>query len=207
MLFDQIIEARQSIRKYRAEKPPWHLIEGMLKCASTAPSPSNSQPVRYFCLKSDEIRDHLKQEMGFGRDRFLKKLEQVGGSKKIKNRINAYYRFSEFMFSAPYLFAVGVEPVESLSQKLLEARVITEDKKKYTDPDISTGLSLNAFILKGVESGIGTCILTAPLVYVNETDTIINKGVRINSFVTVGFSDEDSNSPLKKTVSDIYMDI
>ncbi len=205
MLFDQIIESRRSIRKYKPEKPPWALIEGMLLSASSAPSPSNSQPVRYIHLKSDGIRGSLKEEMAAGRDLFLKRIGLIG-SKKVKNRINAYYRFSEFMFSAPYLFAVGVEPVDSLTGRLLEAGAITEDKKKNTDTDISTGLSLKAFILKGVESGVGTCILTAPLVYIDDTDSIINKGIRINSFVTVGFSDEKSKISAKKPVSDIYME-
>ena len=183
------------------------MIEGMLTSAAAAPSPSNSQPVRYIHLKSEAIRGRLEKEMAGGRDRFLKKLESIGGSKKVKNRINAYYRFSEFMFSAPYLFAVGVETVDSLSGKLVDAGVIPEDRKKNTDPDISTGLSLKAFILKGVESGIGTCILTAPLVYIDDTDSIINKGVRINSFVTAGFSDEEPRIPVKKPVSDIYMEL
>ncbi len=207
MLFDQIIESRRSIRKYKTEKPPWHLIGGMLKCAAVAPSPSNSQPVRYFCLKSAAIRGRLEDEMADGRDRFLKKLESIGGSKKIKNRINAYYRFSELMFSAPYLFAVGVETIDSLSEKLADSGVIPENRKKNTDSDISTGLSLKAFILKGVESGIGTCILTAPLVYIDDTDSVINKGVRINSFVTAGFPDEEPKISVKKPVSDIYMEL
>ncbi len=206
MLFDQIIETRRSIRKYKSLQPPWSLIEGMLKSAAAAPSPSNTQPVRYIHIKSEKIIERLKKEMADGREKLLQRLEHVGGSRKVKNRINAYYRFSEFMFSSPYLFAAGVENVESLSDKLVEAGVISENRKKNTDLDISTGLSLKAFILKGVESGVGTCILTAPLVYIDDADSIINKGVRINCFVTAGFSDEDPKIPVKKTISEIYME-
>ena len=205
--FDQIIDARRSVRKYKAAKPPWSLIEGMLKSASSAPSPSNKQPVRFISLKSEAVRADLYQEMLKGKDTFLDRLEQSGGNKKIKNRINAYFRFSEFMFNAPYLFAVGVEKIESLSDILLKANILTSDKKYYTDLDISTGLSLKAFLLKGAESGIGTCILTAPLVYIKNAEQIIGKGIRINCFVTAGFPDEKPKPILKKTVSDIYMEI
>lgn len=205
--FDQIIETRRSIRKYKTAPPPWSLIEGMLKSASFAPSPSNKQPVRYIALNSEAVRSELYQEMLKGKDTFLDRLEQSGGNKKIKNRINAYFRFSEFMFSAPYLFAVGVEKFESLSDILMDANILTSDGKKNSDLDISTGLSLKAFILKGAESGIGTCILSAPLVYIENVDRIINKDIRINCFVTAGFPDENPKTILRKPVSDIYMEV
>lgn len=205
--FDQIIESRRSIRKYKAEKPPWPLIEGMLNSAVSAPSPSNKQPVRFIDIKSKAIRSELYQEMVKGKNTFLERLEMSGGNKKIKNRINAYFRFSEFMFNAPYLFAVGVESFESLSDILLKANVLTSDKKQNTDLDISTGLSLKAFLLKGAETGIGTCVLTAPLVYIENVSQIINKEIRINCFVTAGFPDETPKTILKKKVSDIYMEI
>ena len=204
---DKIITSRRSIRKYKSEKPSWHLIEDMLKSATSAPSPSNKQPVRFIDIKSKAIRSELYQEMLKGKDTFLERLEKSGGNKKIKNRINAYFRFSEFMFNAPYLFAVGVESFESLSDILLKANILTSDKKQNTDLDISTGLSLKAFLLKGAETGIGTCVLTAPLVYIENASKIINKEIRINCFVTAGFPDEKPKPILKKTVSDIYMEI
>ncbi len=204
---DKIITSRRSIRKYKSEKPSWHLIEDMLKSATSAPSPSNKQPVRFIDIKSKAIRSELYQEMLKGKDTFLERLEKSGGNKKIKNRINAYFRFSEFMFNAPYLFAVGVESFESLSDILLKANILTSDKKQNTDLDISTGLSLKAFLLKGAETGIGTCVLTAPLVYIENASQIINKEIRINCFVTAGFPDEKPKPILKKTVSDIYMEI
>lgn len=204
---DKIITSRRSIRKYKSEKPSWHLIEDMLKSATSAPSPSNKQPVRFINIKSKEIRSELYQEMLKGKDIFLERLEKSGGNKKIKNRINAYFRFSEFMFNAPYLFAVGVESFESLSDILLKANILTSDKKQNTDLDISTGLSLKAFLLKGAETGIGTCVLTAPLVYIENASQIINKEIRINCFVTAGFPDETPKPILKKMVSDIYMEI
>ncbi len=204
---DKIIESRRSIRKYKSEKPSWNLIEDMLKSAAFAPSPSNKQPVRFIEIKSEGVRNQLYLEMLEGKKTFLETLEKTGGNKKVKNRINAYYRFSEFMFKAPYLFAVGVDKFESLSDKLIEANVIPENTKQNTDLDISTGLSLKGFILKGTESGIGTCILTAPLVYIQNVDKIINKGIRINCFVTAGFPDETPKPILKKKVSDIYMEV
>lgn len=204
---DKLIESRRSIRKYRAEKPPWYLLEDMLNCAAQAPSPSNSQPVRFIGIKSEEVRRLLASEMLTGKNAFLETLEKKGKSKKVRNRINAYYRFSEFMFNAPHLFAVGTKGFDSLSDKLVEAELLAENTKQNTDLDLSTGLSLKAFILKGVEHGIGTCILTAPLVYIRNVDALINKDIRVNCFVTAGFPDETPKPVPKKKVSEIYMEV
>lgn len=205
--FDEIVNLRQSIRKYKAEKPPLHLIEAMLKSAAKAPSPSNQQPVRFIEISSEKIRDLLYSKMLEGKELFLKTLEKKNGNKRVKNRINAYFRFSEFMFNAPYLFAVGVEKFESLSDKLVEAEIIPFNKKENSDADISTGLALKAFILKGVEEGIASCILTAPLVYIDNTDKIINRDIRINCFVTAGFPDEKPKIVPKKNISEIYLKV
>lgn len=204
---DEIILRRRSIRKYKAETPPRQLIEAMLKSAAEAPSPSNSQPVRFIRLGSESVRSRLREAMTEGRDLFLKRIEESGKNKRIKNRVNAYYRFSEFMFSAPLLFAVGVEKRESLSDILAEAKILSENRKGFSDEDISTGLALKAFMLKGTETGIGTCILTAPLVYIKNPDEIIGAGIRINSFITAGFPDESPAGPEKKDWSEIHMEV
>lgn len=204
---DEIIERRRSIRKYRPEMPPLESIEAMLNAAAKAPSPSNSQPVRFIRLVSDPVRDRLRDAMAKGRDHFLNTIESSGQNKRIKNRVNAYYRFSAFMFSAPLLFAVGTEPTESLSDKLVEAGLLEENLKRNTDSDITTGLALKAFMLKGVELGVSTCILTAPLVYIENADSIIGTGLRINCFITAGFADESPEGPIKKHWTEIYREI
>jgi hypothetical protein len=45
---------------------------------------------------------------------------------------------------------------------------LKEDPRKDTDLDISIGLSLMAFVLKGESIGLGSCILTAPLVFIED---------------------------------------
>jgi nitroreductase len=188
--FDSIVSERRSIRKYKDVKPEESLIRQMLQCACYAPSPSHSQPVRYILLESDSLRQEIWQAMKDGRDRFLERQAALGASKKVANVINAYFRFSEFMFGAPYLFAVGTESYTSFSRRMVEAGILSEDHKGYTDADITTGLSLSLFIHKGVELGISTCILTAPFVYIPDLSRRINPNLRITCFVSAGFADE-----------------
>ncbi|MCG6538413.1 MAG: nitroreductase family protein, partial [Syntrophales bacterium LBB04] len=112
-LLDELATERRSIRKYRSEAPPRAWIEAMLRLAQHAPSSGNSQPVRFIGIGSPDVKAALRQDMEAGRTRLL---EMAAGSrqpKKMRNWINAYYRFSIFMFEAPLLMAVGTAPAYS----------------------------------------------------------------------------------------------
>jgi nitroreductase len=205
--FDDLVSRRRSIRKYKPEIPPEEWIEMMIHCATLAPSPSNIQPVRFLKITSNKLKAALHDSMTAGRLHFLKTLEKSGGPKKLKNWINSYYRFSEFMFKAPLLFAAGtVTSTTGFSRTLFEAGLLERYDRK--DLDITLGLALNGFILKGEALGLGSCILTAPLVFIYNVEKILGTGdVDIRCFITVGFPDEVPRSIERKSVRELYMEV
>ncbi|MDD4463353.1 MAG: nitroreductase family protein [Desulfobacterales bacterium] len=206
--FDQLVRRRRSIRKYRPEMPPEAWIEEMIACASMAPSPSNSQPVRFVRIVSAPMRDALQQAMTDGLQRLLTVWEERGLSKRLKTRIKVYGRFADFMFEAPALFAVGVAPHAGFAGSLVEAGLIEKDDRSVADMDISTGLSLKGFILKAQFLGLGTCILTAPLVFVPDAGKILGlEEIQLRCFVSVGFPGEIPPAVDRKTISEIYRKI
>jgi len=184
-------------------------IEMMIYCATRAPSPTNSQPVRFIKINSSHIKDRLHQAMSEGVQTFLHSLEMNNGPKRMRNWINSYRRYSEFMFRAPVLFAVGtVVAINGFSEKLYRGGIIDTDVRGETDGDISVGLALKGFILKGQELGLGTCVMTAPLIFIRETETILGRSdVRIKCFVTVGYPDEEPPFLQKKGVDQVYCEI
>lgn len=191
LTFDHIFQTRRSIRRYKTEKPGRDLIDAMLESVRFSPSPSHSEPVRFLALESDEVKATLKTAMYRGKDRLLAEYDALDAPRKIRNLIRTYYRFSEFMFQASYLFAVGTKGIISLSDRLEEAGLTLPWPKGYSDRDLTTGLALSHFILKGTELGVATCILTAPIVFMgNVADLIGCPDLRITCFVTAGFADE-----------------
>ncbi len=207
---EKIIRKRRSIRKYKPDAPPPGWIESIIACAALAPSPSNSQPVRFFRISSDEVREKLRDAMIERRQELLDILDAKGGAKRTKNLINAYFRYSEFMFDAPVILAAGtITTIETFSGKLREAGVLPpETARGEADLDISVGLSLKALLLKSEALGLGTCILTGPLAFLPEVEKIIGlEGIRIKCFVTVGFPDETPAPVEKKGLSEIYREI
>jgi nitroreductase len=206
---EDLINKRRSIRKYKPDNPPEEWINSMLRCALMAPSPSNSQPVRFIRIRSAGKREQLYQTLDSGKQEFLRAIQSEGEAKKLKNWINTYYRYSEFMFKAPILFAVGtITSYKSFSKRMFEEGIIRHDRREATSLDITVGLTLKGFILKGEELGLGTCILTGPMVFIPNIEEILGiNDVRIKCFITAGFPDEKPDMPPRKSISEILSEI
>ena len=204
---DAIIQHRRSIRKYKPDIPPDGYIELMIQVAACAPSPSNIQPVRFVEIISEKLKESLHRAILSGREHFLKCAKGCDGPKRLKNIINTYFRYSEWMFNAPRIFAVGVSRSASgFSKKLFESGLMKKYEPK--DLDITLGLALKGFILKGEELGLGSCILTAPLVFIPNVEGLLGvEDLYIRCLVTVGFPDEVPGPIDRKRISEIYSKI
>jgi len=202
---DELVRRRRSIRRYRSERPPEEWLEAMIATAIQAPSSGNRQPVRFFEIASAPLRKALQEELTAGKDLFLKRVADA----KLRNLINFYFRFSEFMFEAPILLAAGtVTKIPSFSATLTERGITIPEERWERDADMALGLALSGFILKGEELGLGTCILTAPLAFMGPPEkTLSLSEVKIKCFLTVGYPDEHPKPPPRKTVEEIFRKI
>ena len=114
--------------------------------------------------------------------------------------------YSAFMFSAPWLLAIGtIAAPAGFSRILAEAGVAAPDNRWETDADIALGLALQAVILKGQELGIASCVLTAPLAFIAGVENILRiDDVKIKCFLTLGFPAEKPPVPPKKDLPQLY---
>lgn len=206
---ENIIKKRRSIRKYKDTVPPEEWIEKILRCALWAPSPSNLQPVRYIRIESKQIKEDLYYNMQIGKKRLLKKWEEFSSSKRLRNLIDVYYhKYAKFMFEAPVMFAVGVKKIKKGFYITLKEAGIKQDYVEDYSLYISLGLSLSHFILEAEKLGLGTCILTTPLIFLNDLEKIIGiKDVNIGCFITLGYPDESPVPPKRLSISDICIKI
>ena len=113
------------------------------------------------------------------------------------------------MFSAPVLLALGtVNPFSGLSRILAEAGLFVPDGRWKTDGDIAVGLNLQGMMLKAQELGLGTCILTAPLVFIAKAEEIIGfRDGEIKCFLTIGFPDETPPATPRKDLTRLYREL
>ena len=190
--FDQLVQNRRSIRKYREAVPAEEMVRQMIACAAMAPSPSNSQPVRFVRIASETVRQRLQKSVEEGYRTFLKHNRDGDNNKRLRNRINVYQRYSDFIFSAPLLFAVGfITGHRGFSRILFEAGILETDARGAVDLDISVGLALQGFLLKAETLGIGTCIVSAPLVFASNVESILGlPDMHVRCLLTAGYPDE-----------------
>ncbi len=203
---DTLVMARRSVRKYTDKEVPESFIREMIASAATAPSPSNQQPVRYVRMVSSKARHRVFTDMETGYKKMVSQAKALEKTRKAINVLNHYRRYSRFMCHAPALFAVGVEKGgASLSKRLNRAGIPAEEELGVMGGDISLGLSLQLFMLRAVELGLGTCILTAPLHFLNQGNTIPGfENLLVRCFVTLGFPDEAPADPGRKSPAEIY---
>ncbi len=206
---DALVAARRSIRKYTEQQVPESAVRGMIASAAKAPSPSNHQPVRFVRMVSPAVRHRLFTEMETGYGKMVNQAQGLEKPRKAINILNHYWRYSRFICHAPALFAVGVEPGgESFAKRLNRAGMMAEDALSVMGADISLGMSLQLFMLKAVELGLGTCVLTAPLHFLNRENRISGvENFRVRCFVTVGFPDEAPADPGRKPFADICWEV
>ena len=208
-IIDEFLRSRRSIRKYKAISPPDALIEQALQPAVFAPSSGNSQPVRFIRINSPDIKSRLQAALEEGRQGFLEQAGKSDKPNKLRNWINAYYRFSTFMFDVPLLLAVGtIAVLPGLSRALSEAGVMIPEKRWKTDADIAVGLALQGIMLRAQELGLGSCVLTAPLAFIARAEEIIGvTDLEIKCFLTLGFPDESPKCPPKKDLTQLYREL
>ena len=59
MEFNDVIKKRRSIRKYKTEKIPEKILEGVLEAARLSPSGKNIQPIHFIVVTDQETKEQL----------------------------------------------------------------------------------------------------------------------------------------------------
>jgi nitroreductase len=204
--FDELVAKRRSIRRYKAELPPDEMIIEMVRAALEAPSPSNSQPVRFIRLLSDRLRGLLREGVAAKREELLGLAEKAGRPKWMRNRIRFYSRYIDFMFDAPVLMAVATLRPQARPagpEGLFGPRA---KQMRVANLNVSAGLSLMSYLLKGEELGLGSCILSAPLLFLDEPEALLElEGMDLICFITTGYPAEEPPPLPKKELGELYL--
>jgi nitroreductase len=129
MNFPELVNRRQSVRRYADRPVERDKIEMCLEAARMAPSTSNSQPWKFIVVDDPDLK-----------------------SKVAAATVAPFRAFNTFTDQVPVLVAVMVD------RPNLEVRVgRTLRRLNYSLIDL--GIAVENFCLQAVELGLGTCIL------------------------------------------------
>lgn len=129
MTFQELIEQRQSVRKYQDKPVEREKIEKIIEAVHLAPSACNSQPWKIIIVDDTKLKNEVAQ---------------ATFSKTIS--------FNKFAIQAPVIAVLVIEKAKLIAQ-------IGGSIKNQEYPMYDIGIAAAHFCLQATELGLGTCMI------------------------------------------------
>jgi len=129
MTFQELINHRQSVRKYKDKSVEREKIEKMIEAVHMAPSACNSQPWRIIVVDEPELKNEVA-----------------------KATFSKTIAFNKFAVEAPVIAVLVIEKAKLIAQ-------IGGSIKNMEYPKIDIGIAASHFCLQAAELGLGTCMI------------------------------------------------
>ncbi len=129
MTFSELIELRQSVRKYCDIPVEREKIDKILDAVHVAPSACNSQPWKIIIVDNPELKNQVA-----------------------KATFSKAINFNKFTVEAPVIAVLVIERAKLIAQ-------IGGSIKDMEYPQIDIGIAAAHFCLQAAELGLGTCMI------------------------------------------------
>ncbi len=173
MNFTELVQKRQSMRKYSSKPVSRKLIDQCIEAARLAPSSRNSQPWSFIVIDDPDMIQKLA-----------------------KNAFRGIYANTSFAGKAPVLIVVITEKADYIT------RIGTQIRKvKYSLIDI--GIACEHLILQAEEFGLGTCWLGWFDAKQVKKVLQLPRATQIDILISLGYPDKIYPSPKPKKRKDL----
>jgi len=183
--------ARRSVRRFRADAPPVELIESILASAVTAPSASNKQPWRFIVLRNREMIATLAAKVRVAVDRIAKAIDPP-----FEASFRAYGDYFTRFENAPVVIIALFRSLTLLSN-LTDKRLGDDDAMRIRAMErdsglIGTSMAMENLLLAAHAAGLGASGMTGPLVAVDAIREIANvpPSWEVAALIPIGYPDE-----------------
>jgi nitroreductase len=129
MTFQELINLRQSVRKYSETPVEREKIEKIIDAVHIAPSACNSQPWKIIIIDEPELKNEVA-----------------------KATFSKTISFNKFTIEAPVIAVLVIEKAKLIAQ-------IGGSIKDMEYPKIDIGIAAAHFCLQAAELGLGTCMI------------------------------------------------
>ena len=219
MEFQEIIEKRQSIRKFKDARIPKEHIAEIVNAAGLAPSGKNIQNWHFVVVQNEELKQKIGQTILDKNEVVSLELDKIDKSKGDAFR-NFVKNFTVFFLKAPVVtivFTTEYLPSGYYEHKAINsAQALLDDLVKLKNPGMqSLGAALENFALKAVDLGYGTCWVTSANYAANEITALLKDETGFEkedyfmaALMVLGVPDGDHKSPKRKPLEQIltYID-
>lgn len=194
----EIIKGRRSIREFTSEAIDIETIQTIIDTASHAPSNNNRQGWLFVAVTDK----HLIQTMcGL----VTKKLSESKNKSQTLDDLMEDYQshFTVFKNAPVILVCCHVKPAR-FSFRLFDT---DEENRHFTGELISVSLAMQNILLVSESMGLGTLVMTAPLIAAREIKDLVKipSKYTIAAFICMGRFKRKPDPPRHKPVTDILI--
>lgn len=190
------VGTRRSIRKYTNQKVDREIIEKLIEAASWAPSNHNRQGWKFIVFEDQQEIRVLSQKT---REFVEKTFNQTPNLVADKAKDLIY--FSGAFDQAPLLILAMHKKSPAVSKNIIDLAT----SKLASGEAVSTAMACQNLILAATAMGLGTCIMTAPLLAGEVWNSLDNlpMGFEPTCLITVGYPNESPKAPRRKKLEHI----
>lgn len=176
MSFEELINQRQSVRKYQNKPVERRKLEKLIEAVHIAPSACNSQPWKLIIVNEPQLKNEVANAT-----------------------ISKAISFNKFALEAPVIAVLVMEKAK------LVARIGGRIKnREYPEYDI--GIAAEHFCLQAAELGLGTCMIGWFDQKRIQKLLNIPRNRKIGLLITLGYAPEDykMRKKIRKSRQEIY---
>ena len=198
------IQNRRSIRKFKNQPVPESALRQILESAICAPSGSNRQPWRFSVITDPALRDRLVTCTQEAIAEVTKDI-QPGFATDFSGYSQHFQNFGQ----APALIVV-LHKVEPMLASLFKEGTSSYNRMKALEQKssvMSVSMAVQNLLLAATEFGLGTCVMTGPLIAAEALAHIlpVPEGWDILCLVSAGYPDEVPPPLRKKSVAQVVL--
>lgn len=212
----EIIEKRQSIRRYTEEGIPDADLQEIVRAASLAPSGKNTQNWHFVAIKNRAVIQKLADVISAKNEEICLKMDAV--DKEKADRFRKFCKnFTVFWRdTAPAIIitmATVYVPSGYNEYKLIKAeQELLLDLMGYRNPGMqSIGAACENLTLKAIDLGYGSCWLTSANYAAAEIEKVLKEecgfekeGYFFVNMFALGVPQPNQKSPAKKTLDEVF---
>lgn len=204
MTLDDAIRARRSIRSFTDTPVSEDALKRMLEAAVCAPSASNRQPWRFLVVRDQKVRQQLAE-----RAREAVRTMAADIQPEFAAGFLDYGRHFAAFGQAPVLVVALAKADETFAALFKEGSAARErlSRLEREGAAISVAMAVENLLLAATAEGLGTCVMTGPLVAAEAFARIlpIPDGWAMLCLVCVGHPGGEAPQLRKKTAAQVTL--
>jgi len=198
--YDQLMEVirqRRSVRQFSERAIERDDLVRLLEAARWAPSNHNRQPWRFLAIQDKKHLQQLAEAVRQGLTEKLKSLPESAAS-----YTGEFGHYATFFEQAPMLLLVLHKQRVCVARPLLAG---LRNPELVSGEALSAAMAVQNLLLAAQTLGLGTCMLTGPLLVEDALIGALNlpAGYEFTCLVALGYPAESPAAPRRKSVEQI----